>query len=161
MESQELKVRELLESFKTAMLVTKTREGMIGRPMAIASADNTCISFFSAFETEKVDEILLDPSVLVTMQKENSLSISVSGTALLSRDKSRLAAKWQEAYKVWFPGGVNDPQLTLIDVFPTRIEYWDTTGMNKVKYVMEAVRAYITGDKPVIEEGEQHGVVRV
>lgn len=160
MKNQELKVKELLQSFSTGILVTHSREGLQGRPMQIAAVDNTCISFFTAFESSKVNEILADPTVLVTLQKDSSLSLSVTGTALISRDRARMAAKWNENYKVWFPEGLNDPQLTLIDVFPSRVEYWDATGANKVKYLIEAVKSYVTGEQPVIVEGEQHGVVR-
>jgi len=159
MQDQELKVKELMQSFTTAMLVTHSRDGLQGRPMQIATVDNSCVSFFTAFESSKVNEILADPTVLVTMQKDSSLSLSVSGTALISRERSRMAAKWSDRYKVWFPQGLNDPQLTLIDVFPSRIEYWDASGSNKVKYLIEAVKAYVTGEQPVIVEGEQHGVV--
>lgn len=160
MQEPELKVKELMQSFTTAMLVTQSREGMFGRPMQIATVDNSCVSFFTAFESAKVNEILADPTVLVTMQKDSSLSLSINGTAQISRDRSRLAAKWNERYKVWFPQGLNDPQLTLIDVFPSRVEYWDASGSNKVKYLIESVKAYITGEQPEITEGEQHGVVR-
>jgi general stress protein 26 len=159
MKSHEERVRELMTEFSTAMLVTNSSQGFHGRPMAIVSVDSSCLSFFTAFDSPKVDEILKDPSVLVILQEDRSLCISVNGTALLSRDKARIAGKWKESFKTWFPDGVDDPTLTLIDVYPSRIEYWDNSGLNKVKYLIEAAKAYVSGEKPKVPE-EVHGVLK-
>src|SRR5690242_15343978 len=126
--SETQKFHDLLVKFETAMLVTHTEDGNLrGRPMAIAAADDDCrIWFFSLHhEIGKVHEIEANPHVAVTCQKDHNLYLSITGDAILSRDKAKISQLWKESYKTWFPKGKDDPDLILIGVQPHEGEYWD------------------------------------
>jgi hypothetical protein len=38
-------------------------------------------------------------------------------------------------------------------------EYWDNTGINRITYAYQAIKALATGTTPEIKEGKQHGHV--
>jgi general stress protein 26 len=162
-ETEAQKFHDLLVKFETAMLVTHTEDGNLrARPMAVAQVEEHCtIWFLSLHESGKVHELEIDPRVAVTCQKDSSTYLSLTGRATLSRERSKIEELWKEPYKVWFPRGKNDPDLILIGIQPAEGEYWDQGGVNKLKYLFEAAKAYSTGTRPHIEEGELHGRVRL
>lgn len=156
--SKKEKLDELLKDSKTFMLVTCDREGvMTARPMAAASVENdAALYFFTSIDTKKTDEIIYDQNVLLTFQ-DSSRFISLSGHASISRHAEKIEELWKEPYKVWFPEGTADPQLALISFKADTAEYWSNEGMNKVRYIFEAVKAYAIGEKPEVQEPQQHG----
>lgn len=156
------RVRELMEGFSTAMLITHGSGDTIhARPMAIAGVgEHTEIWFVSGEDTEKVHEIARDTRANVVCQKDHSAYLSLAGTINIVRDRTRVNDLWKEAFRVWFPGGKEDPNLILLRFQPLRAEYWDNTGFNKVAYLWEAAKAYVTGEPPKIHQ-EAHGVAEM
>ena len=144
------------------MLVTHAgQERLRARPMAIAEVEaDLCVWFITSVESAKVHEIESDTRVHLICQKDRSAYLSIEGLADLVNDRNRISEVWSEEFKVWFPGGKSDPDIVLIKVRPQRSEYWDNQGANKVAYLWEAARAYVTGTTPEIKEGEPHGVVQ-
>ncbi|HEX4342410.1 MAG TPA: pyridoxamine 5'-phosphate oxidase family protein [Verrucomicrobiae bacterium] len=163
MENHIEKVHSLLTKFDTAMLVTHGRDGIDRvRPMGIAKVEPNCdVWFFTGRASEKTREIEHDTEVLLVCQKDHSAYLSVLGRAQLSDDRAKATELWKAAYKTWFPGGVDDPNLLLIRVNVTAAEYWDNTGVNGIKYLIEAAKAYVTGSSPHVNEPEQHGKVNL
>ena len=157
------KFHDLLAKFETAMLCTHTAKGNLrGRPMALAGVDDdSTVWFFTGVESGKVEEIVLDTHVAVVCQKDRDLYVSLSGKATLLRDKDKINELWQESFKTWFPGGKDDPNLAVVSVTPEEGEYWDNEGFKKIRYLFEAAKAYATGHTPQIDEGEQHGKVKL
>lgn len=160
-ETDAKKFHDLLVKFETAMLVTRSSDGGLhGRPMAVAKVEEDCtVWFLSLHESGKVHEIELEPKVGVTFQKNHSLYLSLTGQAELTRNRSQIEELWKESYKPWFPGGKDDPDLILIAVEPVQGEFWNQQGGKKLRYLFEAARAYTTGTRPEIPEGEMHGKV--
>jgi general stress protein 26 len=157
------KVRGLLKSFSTAMLITRDRRGVTyARPMAVADLEEPCeLWFIAQKDSAKVDEIEDHAGVHVVCQKDHSVYLSLSGKASLVEDRERIEKIWKEPFRVWFPDGKDDPTLVLIKVTPERAEYWDNKGFNRISYLWEAAIAYAIGDTPRVREGEQHGVVNM
>ncbi len=157
------KVRDLLQSFDTAMLVTQASDQPHhARPMALAHVDDDCdVWFFTGQSSLKVNEIEHDERVLIVCQDEHSRYLTVTGRAQLIQDPKKAHDFWKESFAVWFPQGVNDPNLFLIHVHSEHAEYWDTQGAKGVKYLLKAAAAYAKGTRPKIEEGEQHGNVEL
>ena len=112
-------VRELLQGFDTAMLVTHLPNGHLrSRPMAIAQKGEAGDLWFATrVDSPKVDEIQGDHDVNVTCQKEDRF-LSLSGTAELIQDREALDRLWDEAWRAWFPDGTESQQLALIHVIP-------------------------------------------
>lgn len=150
---------ELIDSFKTAMLVTSTPQGQLrSRPMALAEYnDDGLLYFATTIESGKVNEILRHPGVNVAMQN-SSAYLSVSGQAEVMDDRDKIDELWDASWNLWFEGK-DDPNLALIKVHASEGEYWNFETKDKLAFMMEAGKAMITGDT-VDYEGE-HGKVRV
>ena len=151
----------LLKKLNTAMLVTHTgAHGLHARPMALAEVeDDGRIWFISGKDTAKIHEIEIDSHVHIIAQNGDSAFLSLSGRASLIGDHEKIAHLWKEPFRVWFPGGKDDPDIELISVRPTRGEFWDSTGANRYRYLWEAAKAYVTGSTPNTEDSGMHGKV--
>ena len=153
----------LLKKLNTAMLVTHTGDaGFHARPMALAAVeDDGQIWFISGKDTAKIHEIEIDSHVHIVAQDGDSAFLSLTGRASLIGDREKIAHLWKEPFRVWFPGGKDDPDIELISVHPERGEFWDSTGTNRCRYLWEAAKAYVTGTTPDTEDGDMHGKVRL
>lgn len=120
--------REVLAHFGTAMLCTRQPDGSLrSRPMAVArSEDNGDVWFVTQLETGKVEELLRDPHVAVTMQSKTRY-LSLSGRAEIVGDPAALDELWRASWRAWFPEGKHDG-LALLHVRATEVEYWTETG---------------------------------
>jgi len=152
-------LKELLEGFDTAMLVTRLPTGELrSRPMSIADKNGTSeIWFASELDTAKIAELERDPHVNVSLQRERAF-VSLSGRADVVRDRKKIDELWHEYMKIWFPKGKDDPSLCLVRVEVHTAEFWDAEGAKGLRYLFEAAKAYIKGTTPAEVEG-QHGTV--
>lgn len=154
-------LRELVEEFGLAMLVTRAADGPLrARPMALAAADpDGTLWFATDRHSGKVDEIEHDRHVAVTMQS-NTRFVSLSGTAETVDDRERIHRLWKPQWEVWFPGGKDDPGQTLLKVDAAAGEYWDNGGTGGLKYLLEAGKALLTGTRPDVgDDPKVHGKV--
>ncbi|WDQ15012.1 pyridoxamine 5'-phosphate oxidase family protein [Rhodopirellula sp. P2] len=147
------KLIELIQDFHNAMLVTKTDDGGLdARPMAIAEAtEEGQVWFVTSRNSGKIAELMLDRDVAVTMQAANQF-VTLSGECRVIDDRAKLDQLWNEAWKVWFPKGKNDPNITLLRVDPARGEYWDNSGLSGVNYLIRAGKAYLQGERAETDE---------
>jgi general stress protein 26 len=149
MDEQKKHLVQMLRDFETGVLVTKTSDGGFhGRPMEVAKVDDDGGLYFSAsLNSPKIAEIDADNTVGVFFQKAKQW-VSLSGTAEVLRDRSLIDELWQESWKVWFPEGKQSPEIGIVHVKPTGGEYWDISGERGVRFMFEAVKAYVSGSKP-------------
>ncbi|WP_422930242.1 pyridoxamine 5'-phosphate oxidase family protein [Singulisphaera sp. PoT] len=157
----ENKLQELLEDFSDAMLGTRSLEGQLrARPMALAEVeDDGTLWFITDRHSGKVDELASDNHVVVTMQSRSKF-VSLSGKASPVEDRDRVERLWKVEWKVWFPGGKDDPNILLLRVDGERGEYWDNSGTKGIKYLIEAGKALATGTRPHVEgDPKIHGKV--
>ena len=161
--TQNAKFRKLLAEFETAVLITHGGEDAFrARPMAIARVDENCdLWFITGRDSAKAHEIELDTWVQVICQKGWSSCVCISGYASLDSDRAKIEELWNPALKVWFPQGVDDPEIVLIRVVGELGEYWDNTGMNRITYAYRAIKALMTGTALEVKEGDQHGRMRL
>ena len=141
-------VEELIASFATAMLVTRSPDGHIrARPLTVAGTEAGQVYFSTNLESPKMDEIAIDSEVAVTFQSDRRY-VSLSGTVRQSRDRALIDRLWKESWKVWFPKGKDDPHLTILIVTPEAAEYWDLTGLAGARYILRSLKAYVTRTTP-------------
>lgn len=158
-ESKRAQLKDLLESFDTAMLITRHGEEMHARPMAVAGVEGeNTLWFVTSNLSPKFEEIRTDQRVSVTLQGRFDF-VALSGEASLVDDRGKIEQLWQTSWKAWFPDGKDDPKLSLIRVAVTDAEFWDMAGTKGIRYVFEVAKALVTGDTPDIASG-QHGRVR-
>ncbi len=142
----------LIRNFRTAMLVTHDGEQIDARPMAIIDVEDDGTIWFATDRTSgKTFEVAENCHVAVTMQDSKTF-VSVSGNAALVTDRLVIEQKWSEPLKVWFPGGKEDQNLILLKVIPSIAQYWDNSGLSGIKYLFEAGKAYLKGERPHIDD---------
>lgn len=157
------KLHHLLQDFGVAMLVTRTEQGQLrGRPMAVAQVQpDGALWLLTDRHSGKMEEIAHDTHVNVTMQSSTKF-VSLSGTAHVVEDRSKVDELWNEAWKVWFPKGKSDPALVLVKITGESGEYWDNGGTGGIKYLIEAGKAYLTGTRPNVAGDQKiHGKVNL
>ncbi|QEG43086.1 pyridoxamine 5'-phosphate oxidase family protein [Roseimaritima ulvae] len=142
------KLIDLIQEFDNAMLVTKTDEGALhARPMAIAEAtEEGELWFITDRNSGKIADLIHDRDVAVTMQSARKF-VSLSGECRVVKDQQKIESLWKEAWKIWFPDGSTDTSIVLLKVQPARGEYWDNSGMAGMKYLIEAGKAYLQGER--------------
>lgn len=147
------KLHDLITDFTDAMLVTRTHEGRLhARPMRIAELeDDTGLWFVSSANSGKIHEIEEKPDVNVTLQGGGKY-ISLSGRVSLDNDRAKIEQLWREPLRAWFPDGKDDPRIVLLRVEVSEGEYWDNSGVQGIKYLFKAGKAYLQGDTPDIDQ---------
>lgn len=153
---------DLLKDFSTAMLVSNDQAGrMHARPMAIADLKPDADAYFAtSIQSPKVAEIQNFPEVLISFQSASQFA-SVRGTATIVKDRVIIDQLWSEAWRAWFPGGKDDPNLVLIKVDAKEGEFWDNSGLHGLSYAFEGLKAVVTGTKPDADKTGAHGKIRL
>src|SRR5690606_6050132 len=149
MDDERTKLIDVLRGFSTVMVTTTAENGTLhARPMAVAEVDDQGeLWFVTSSESEKTGEVKRDHRAVVTGQSSSPYA-SVSGRLDLIHDRERVHALWKEAWKVWFPEGKDDPSIVLMRLRPEIGEYWDNSGIQGVRYLFEAARALLDGERP-------------
>ncbi len=161
-QSEREHLHSLIKDFDSAMLVTMAEDGSLrSRPMAIAGCEPAGpLYFVTNVDSPKVHELEHDDRVNVSLQGKTQFA-SISGTARVVQDRALVASMWKEQWKVWFPKGKDDPGLCMIAVEPHEAEYWDNAGTKGVRYLFDAVRAFVKGTTPQPNGPDQHAKVHL
>jgi len=159
---------KLISQFKTAMLVTRDHTGAGGapsqshlraRPMAIADVEDIALlRFVTNIDSGKIQELVADPRVMVTMQS-SSAYITIDGVAQVSKERSKLEKVWSPALDAWFEEGLDDPRATLIEVRGESAEFWEMNAGAKVRYLFEAAKARLGDGRVDADAAGKHGQV--
>lgn len=153
------KLRDLIKDIKFAMLTTIEDDGSLrSRPMATQDCDfDGDLWFFTNAKAPKVEEVQHDQHVNVSYaEPDQQKYVSVSGTAQLVRDRSKIEELWNPLFKAWFPQGLEDPDLALLKVNVDKAEYWDSPS-SKVVRLAGFLKAVATG-KPISNPGDNEKI---
>jgi general stress protein 26 len=143
------KIRKIAESAKSCLFGTvHDGRSLKVRPMAVQAVDDEGrIWFLSARDSNKNHQLQQDSQVqLLFANPGASEFLSLIGLAQVSDDRELRKKYWSAMAKTWFPGGVDDPQLTVISVYPQDGHYWDTVHGKAVTLLKIAAGA-ATGRK--------------
>jgi general stress protein 26 len=140
---------ELLAGFTTGMLVTRPADGTLhARPLAVAELKSDADIYFStSIGSPKIAEIEADPRVVITFQSPSQF-VALRGQASVVRDRALIDKLWSDRWRVWFPGGRDDPDLCLLKFDAEAGEYWDNGGLQGAKFLFQSMKAIIAGRQP-------------
>jgi general stress protein 26 len=148
---------KLIHDIDFAMLTTVDDDGTLrSRPMSTQKTpfDGT-LWFFTEASAPKVDDIERERQVnLGYADPKEQRYVSVSGTAQLVRDEAKKRELWSPVYKIYFPNGVDDPNVALLKVTVKQAEYW-SSGSNAVGRLIDFAKALVTGDEEAMGENEK------
>jgi len=151
------KIRELTKQIDFCMLTTEVDGKLRSRPMSTngeVEFDGD-LWFFTYGKSHKVEEIEGEPHVNASFSDTKShVYISMSGTAKLVRDREKIKELWRPSLKLWFPKGVDEPDIALIKVHVDFVEYWDNSK-NWLAQTFEMTKALVTGTQPDLGENKK------
>jgi len=152
---------ELLRSFDFAMLVSHgPNEQLHARPMAVAeTGEDGSLWFLTGIDTAKTFEVARRPEIIAVMQSASSY-LSVMGAAEIFSDREHIRRIWKESFRVWFDGK-DDPNIVLIRLRPISAEYWNSTGLQGLKFALRYAKAYVTGHDLRDDEGDVRAHARL
>ena len=158
---------KLIDGIETAMVTTRRADGhLVSRAMATQRrTSGTDLWFVTNIESEKFEEIARDPHVNVSYYKDRTREwVSVSGRAILSRDRDLIDELYAPDWKMWFGdegdgkhnGGPHDPRIGLILVEADTVHYSKkdrTTPM----VLFQMAKAMLTGEPPKVADLREIG----
>ena len=141
------KLADLIAEAGIAMLATAEPDGTLrSRPLATLEMDSEGkLWFFTAMSSGKVSEIDQHRKVnlsYVNLDKQDY--VSVSGHARLFRDPEKMRELWTPWVEPWFPEGLDDPDLGLLEVTVDDAEYWDAPA-SKTQRLFGLAKALTSG----------------
>lgn len=143
------KLGKMIKGISIAMMTTGLQGGELrSRPMVTQQIDfDGELWFFTDADSAKIYEIGRDNHVNVSYADPGgNRYVSVSGTAAVTKDRSKVKELWTPIHKAWFPNGPDDPNLTLIRVSVQKAEYWDAPS-SKVVQILGIAKAAIAGQR--------------
>jgi general stress protein 26 len=146
-----------IKDIKIAMLTTVDQDGALrSRPMGTQDVEfDGDLWFFTADPSGKAEEVKHQQQVNVSYADfGKSKYVSVSGRAMLVHDKAKMEEYWNPIYKIWFPEGLETPDIALLRVTVEKAEYWEASG-NKLVRLANFVKAIATGDESVGGKNEK------
>jgi len=141
------RLRALLKDLPVGMFVTRTSEGTTrSRPMLVQELDEQgWLWFMTDRSSTTACELSRNPEAAVVFQSSHGdRYISVHGTAIVVKDDLKLKRLWNPTYRAWFPQGRRDPELVLLSVKITRVDYW-LVPRSRLSRVFGAASAIVTG----------------
>ena len=142
------KFKELIENIKTGILITHSPMGELnGRPMAITHVDlYGGLWFFTENFSNKVKEIAKNRQVYISFaHTPDNFYAFVSGIATMVEDKKKMEELWTPAMRDWFPGGLEQPGISLLKVEPQEVEYWEGSS-SKIVILFKMLSAMFKGE---------------
>jgi general stress protein 26 len=143
-------LREKIKDVRFGMFTTLDPDGKLSsRPMTSQQVDDQGqIWFFTSDVSDFVRHLPEHPRVNVSFSDpEDSLYVSISGNAELTRDRAKIDELWNPLAAAWFDGGKDDPHLALIRVHIDSAEYWDTHS-SKMTQLYALAKSALTGKAP-------------
>ncbi len=138
------KLRELMNGIPVAMVTSMDDETqqMRTRPMPVQRKPfEGTLFFFGKLKPTAEGETR---DVMVSLSNEDkNLYIAVAGKGTVSRNLEMMEELWHSGLNQWFPKGLGDPDLVLMQVEVEHAEYWDGPD-NAVQRLAGFVKAVAT-----------------
>jgi len=122
------RMRKFIKGIRVAMLTTVASDGKLrSRPMAtLKGGFDGDLWFLTRATAPKTEEIRDNQHVNVAfLDGDEERYVSISGTASVVRDATKVQELWSRRVRDWFPEGKKDPELALIRIRIERAEVWD------------------------------------
>jgi general stress protein 26 len=158
---------KLIDGIETAMVTTRRSDGsLVSRAMQTQRRTaGTDLWFMTNIESEKFEDIARDPHVNVSYYKDRTREwVSVSGRAILSRDRDLIDALYEPDWKIWLgdekdgkrDGGAHDPRIGLILVEADLVHYSKKDRPTPM-VLFAMAKARLTGEPPKVADVRELG----
>ena len=153
------KLWDLIKDIKFGMLTHRHSTGMMHScPLTTQNKkldENSTLYFFISRKSEMAPALVADANVNVSYAHPGDDSyVSVSGKAVVVENQAKKEELWSSFAKAWFPAGVTDPDLALLEVSIHHAEYCDVKESKMVQLAKMATAA-VTGKQPNLGEHKE------
>ncbi|MGQ2979389.1 MAG: pyridoxamine 5'-phosphate oxidase family protein [Polaromonas sp.] len=143
---------DLIKDIKFGMLIHRHRDGTLqGHPLTTQNKsidEGSVLYFFISNKSDMAGRLREDGNVNVSYADTGADNyVSIAGTASFSNDQAKKEELFSPLAKAWFPGGVTDPDLALLEVHITHAEYWNAKD-SKLTQLFKMAKSAITGERP-------------
>ena len=142
----------LIKDIRYGMLTHRHVNGMLhAHPLTTqnrAIDEGAQLYFFISRKSELAQRLQQDGNVNVSYADPGDDSyVSLSGQAVIAEDQAKKEELWSPVARAWFPAGVNDPDLALLEIHIHHAEYWDVKE-SKMVQLAKMAKAAILGELP-------------
>ena len=151
----------LIDGIEVAQFTTRRADGhLVSRPMAVQRrAAGTDLWFMTNGESHKLEELANDDHVNCAFYNSRTREwVSVSGTAVLSRDKTLIHDLYQPDWRAWLgdeggerDGGPDDPRITLVLIEAHSVIY-SKNDRPAVVQLFSLAKGIVTGTPPKMSD---------
>ena len=124
------KIRELLEGFPIAFMVTVIEGTVTARPIGVVGdhgAFEGSLWFITDKRSRKVAAIESGSTTALMFQNDKEGAyLHLSGRASVVENRQKLEELYTTLQRTWFPLGLDDPNITLIRFDAEQGDYWDS-----------------------------------
>ena len=144
---------KLVKEIRFAMITHRHPDGALHAcPMTMANKEgmDEHVNFYFLLDkkTDLAHCVTKDNQIQISFADPGEDSyVSVSSAAHLSEDRVLKEKLWSTAAQAWFPGGVEDPDLTVLVAPVSSAEYWDVKE-NQLVQLFKMAKAAVTGEPP-------------
>lgn len=140
------KVWDMLKAIDIAMLVTRSDEGLRGRPMSTIPAPRKgVIHILTEAGSSAAQEIGRDGTVFLSYAGRGD-HLAVSGRASVNPDKGLVKDLWNPGAQVFWPDGPEAHDVVTLEIDPGHVDVWDGHGL--LRGIADIVRGAVTGKSP-------------
>ena len=151
----------LIDGISVAMFTTRRPDGqLVSRPMQTQERNGAADFWFvTDVDHHKLEELQQDPHVNLSYYRDRTREwVSVSGRAIISRDRNLIRGLYQPDWKAWLgdegapnDGSAEDPRIALILVTADSVTYSKKDRPTPV-VLFNLVKAMITGEPPKVAD---------
>lgn len=156
------KIGEMIKDIKVAMLTTVLPDGTLhSRPMATLDRRfDGSLWFFTGMNSSQADEVEGNRQIsLGYADPSTNRYVALSGRAKLVLDRDKAAELYTPLVRLWFPKGLDDPDLGLLQIEVDRAEYWDSPARGASEIIAIA-KSLLTG-RPLVTDTAQHDTLEI
>ena len=143
-------LRELVMDLDIAMFTTQDGGRQLhSRPMDTQQVDDEGhLWFLTSRKSDVVGDVHAHPAICLTYgSKAKNTYLCVSGEAQEIPDQAKISELWSPMHGVFFSGGRDDPDLTLLCFAITGAEVW-VTPTSGLRFMFNVAKAQLTGTQP-------------
>ena len=152
---------KLIDGMEVAQFTTRRADGhLVSRPMQVQRrVSGSDLWFMTNGESHKLEELATDPHVNCAFYNGRTREwVSVSGTAVISRDKRLIHDLYQADWRAWLgdegggrDGGPDDPRITLVLIEAHSVIYSKKDRPAPLQ-LFELAKGIVTGEPPKMSD---------
>lgn len=140
------RVWEMLKAIDIAMLVTRSADGLRGRPMStIPTPEKGVIYILTESDSTAARDIRVDGAVFLGYQGRGD-HVALVGQATVDPGKGLVKDLWNPGAQLFWPQGPEVHDVVTLVIDPGHADVWDGPGL--LRGIAEIVAGAVTGRSP-------------